>query len=176
MTKKETSKLLSILAVAYDKFQVDSQGVKLKVWHELLRDIPYQVAQLAAKKLILKSPFPPVIADIRREVASIATSHKDRLTATDAWEEVINAIRYYGYYREQEALDSMSPLVARTTKAMGWREICLESNIGVIRGQFIKMYGQLLKRKQEDDLLPIELRENIRLISEGELKLKESVS
>jgi hypothetical protein len=175
LTKKETSKLLSILAVAYDKFQVDSQGVKLKVWHELLRDIPYQVAQLAAKKLILKSPFPPVIADIRREVASIATS-KDKLTATDAWEEVVNAIRYYGYYREKEALGSMNSLVARTVRAMGWREICLESKIGVIRGQFIKMYGQLLKRKQEDDLLPIELRESIRLISEGELKLKESVS
>ncbi|PRX15952.1 loader and inhibitor of G40P protein [Orenia metallireducens] len=175
MTKKETSKLLSILAVAYDKFQVDSQGVKLKVWHELLRDIPYQVAQLAAKKLILKSPFPPVIADIRREVASIATS-QDKVTATDAWEEVVNAIRYYGYYREKEALGSMNSLVARTVRAMGWREICLESKIGVIRGQFIKMYGQLLKRKQEEDLLPIELRESIRLISEGELKLKESVS
>jgi len=175
LTKKETSKLLSILAVAYDKFQVDSQGVKLKVWHELLRDIPYQVAQLAAKKLILKSPFPPVIADIRREVASIATS-QDKVTATDAWEEVVNAIRYYGYYREKEALGSMNSLVARTVRAMGWREICLESKIGVIRGQFIKMYGQLLKRKQEEDLLPIELRESIRLISEGELKLKESVS
>ncbi|MGF7431070.1 replicative helicase loader/inhibitor [Thermoanaerobacterium thermosaccharolyticum] len=172
MVKSEIAKLLAVLAASYPKFEVDE--IKQQVWYEMLQDIPYQVAQVAVKKLILESPYPPAIADIRKQVAEITTPKGEQLDPAEAWGEVEKAIRHYGSYREEEALASMSPAVAKVAKYMGWREICLSEEPGVVRGQFLKMFSQVQEREKKEALLPEKLKNDIAKIAEKhDLKLIE---
>lgn len=167
MNLNETSRILSVLAAAYPRFQVDEAGVTLKVWHRMLKDIDYKAAQLAAEKLILESPFPPSIADIRKAAAEVMTPPEERINSAQAWGEVEKAIRCFGYYREKEALESMSPRTAKVVKYMGWQEICLSDQPGVARGQFLKMYKTVSEREEKEKLLPISLKHEIQSLAGG---------
>jgi hypothetical protein len=167
MTKGETAKLLAVLAAAFPRFEVDD--LKVQVWHEMLGDLDYSVASLAIKKLILESTFPPSIAEVRK--AAVEIQNPEQTTGAQAWGEVIKAIRIYGHYREEEALASLSPMTAQVVRCMGWRDICLNSEPGVIRGQFLRMYDQIVTRKRKERLLPSGMRKqlmNLGLIEGGE--------
>jgi len=163
MTKGEVAKLLAVLAAAYPKFEVND--VKVQVWHEMLGDLDYAVANMAVKKLIMQNTFPPAIAEVRKAAAEL--TNPENLTSSEAWGEVTSAIRNYGYYREGEALASMSPTTAQVVRYMGWREICMseDKDTGVVRGQFLKMYEQTANREQEKKLLPPAMQDEIKQLS-----------
>jgi len=94
--------------------------------------------------------------------------HPEQVTGSEAWGEITRAIRHYGYYRETEALASMSPTTARVVRHMGWQDICMsEEPTGVLRGQFLRMYGQVADREQEQQLLPAGLQEQISRLAAG---------
>lgn len=171
MTKGEVAKLLAILAASYPKFEVDD--LKVHVWHEMLGDLDYSIASMAIKKLIMQNTFPPAIAEVRKAAAVL--TGPEQVTGSEAWGEVIRAIRNYGYYREEEALASMSPTTARVVRYMGWREICLsEEPPGVLRGQFLKMYEQVANREAEEKLLPPAFKDEAkRLAGKMDLRLLE---
>lgn len=165
MKKTETVQLLAVVNAAFPNMQVTEATVKL--WHELLGDLDFNLAIAATKKLILESSYPPTIADIRKRAAEIMTPQE--IDAAEAWGEVERAIRKYGYYCESEALESMSPQVARVVRYIGWREICLSEEPGVVRGQFLKMYQQVSEREQKMRLLPQSLRDEIQKLA-GHMK------
>lgn len=170
MTKSEIAKILAVLAASYSKFDVDD--LKVQVWHEMLGDLDYKLVQVAVQKLILESPYPPAIADIRKQVVEITTPHDEKIDAATAWGEVEKAIQLYGYYREAEAMASMSPRTAKIVKYIGWQEICLSEEPGVVRGQFLKMYQQIADREQKEKLLPQGLRDEMqRLVSRMNVKV-----
>ena len=161
MTKGEVAKLLAVLAASYPKFEVDD--LKVHVWHEMLGDLDYSIASMAIKKLIMQNTFPPAIAEVRKAALEIM---RPEVTGSEAWGEVIRAMRNYGYYREEEALASMSPTTARVVRYMGWREICLsEEPPGVLRGQFLKMYEQVAGLEQQQRLLPSDLQDEIKQLA-----------
>ncbi|CDG37231.1 hypothetical protein CTHBC1_2648 [Acetivibrio thermocellus BC1] len=172
MTKAETVKLLAVINAAYPNMQISEATVS--VWHELLGDLNINLVLAATKKLILESPYPPTIADIRKRAVEIMTLPEDRINAAEAWGEVEKAIRWYGYYREAEALASMSPRTAKVVRYIGWREICLSEEPGVVRGQFMRMYTQVAEREQKEQLLPASLKETIqKLANEMNVKMLE---
>ena len=161
MTRAETAKILAVLAASYPKFEVDD--LKVRVWHEMLGDLDYVTANMAAKKLILENTFAPSIAEVRKAAKEIL--NPDGMTAAEAWGEVERAVRTYGYYRETEALESMSPSVAKVVEYIGWQNICLNEEPGVIRGQFLKMYQQVRERDRREMLLPADLRQGIQRLA-----------
>ena len=161
MTKGEVAKLLAVLAASYPKFEVDD--LKVQVWYEMLGDLDYAVASMAVKKIIMQNTFPPAIAEVRKAAAEL--TNPENLTSSEAWGEVTRAIRNYGYYREGEALASMSPTTAQVVRYMGWREICMSEDIGVIRGQFLRMYEQIATREQEKQLLSPTMQAEIKKIA-----------
>lgn len=165
MTKGETAKILAVLAASYPKFDVDD--LKVQVWHEMLGDLDYKLVQVAVQKLILESPYPPAIADVRKQVVEIMQDPDDDIDAATAWGEVIRALNHYGYYRPEEALASMSPRTAKVVRMMGWQEICMSEEPSVIRGQFMKMYEIYTQREKQEALLPPNLKQTIRQIAEG---------
>lgn len=162
MTKGEVAKLLVVLAASYPKFEVDD--LKVQVWHEMLGDLDYDVANIAIKKIIMLNTFPPAIAEVRK--AAIEISSPRGLTAAEAWGEVIRAIRDYGYYREKEAMASMSPITAQVVRYLGWREICLSEEPEILRAHFLKMYDQVAAREQEKQLLPPAMQAEIKKIAD----------
>ena len=161
MTKGEIAKILAVLAAAYPKFEVDD--VKVQVWYEMLGDLEYSIVNIAIKKLIMQNTFPPSIAEVRKAVTELM--NPEQVTSSEAWGEVTRAIRNYGYYHEEEALASMSPITAQLVRYMGWREICMSEDIGVIRGQFLKMYQQVRERDRREMLLPADLRQGIQRLA-----------
>ena len=161
MTKGEVAKLLAVLAASYPKFEVDD--LKVQVWHEMLGDLDYVTANMAVKKLILENIFAPSIAEVRKAAMDIL--NPDVMTAAEAWGEVERAVRTYGYYRETEALASLTPRVAKVVRQISWREICLNEEPGVVRGQFLKMYQQVQERDHREMLLPADLRQEIQRLA-----------
>jgi len=165
LTKKEIAKLLAVLAASYPKFEVDD--LKVHVWHEMLQDIPYDVAQVAVKKIILEKTFAPSIAEFREEVINL-TSPSRETNAAEAWWEVKQAIKNYGFYRESEALESLSSEAARkAVQYMGWQELCLsEDPEGVLRAQFMRIYEQVADREKKQAMLSEHLQQAIQAISQ----------
>ena len=162
MVKSDVAKILAVIAAAYPRFEVNELTVQ--VWHEMLKDIEYSIAQLAIKKLILESTFPPAIAEVRKAVVSITTPGV--ASGVEAWGEVTKAIKNYGFYRQEDALASMSETTAKVVRYIGWQDICMAEEAGVIRGQFLKMYEQLASKENTTKLLPVEMQEQIIMLSE----------
>jgi hypothetical protein len=176
MTKTETIKLFTIFTAAYPRFDSFKNAEALKpvieLWTEMLADVPYPVVETAAKKLILESPYPPTISDIRKQVVEITTDPADRIDGATAWGEVAKAIREYGHYNPEEAMESISPRAVKVARMIGWKELCTCEEPGVIRGQFIKMYDAYTAREKQDALLPDQLFGIIQQIGAKGRKLK----
>lgn len=162
MVMFEVAKLLAVIAAAYSRFEVNE--IKQQLWFEMLRDIPYEAAQVSLKRHICESPYPPSISDIRRE-ASKLTGPEDNPEVGEAWGEVQKAISSYGMYNPEEAFKSMSTLTARAVKYMGWREICTSGEPSVIRGQFMRIYESLKLREEKYRHIPQELKAAIETIA-----------
>jgi len=165
LRKTETVQLLAVVNAAFPNMQVTE--VMVSLWHELLKDLDFKIAKLAVKKLILESPFSPTIADVRKRAIEIMTPPENRINASEAWGEVMDAIQYIGYYRQKDALESMSPITAKVIKYMGWQEICLSERPDVVRGQFLKMYEIVANRERQDRLLPAAMKEEIQRLANG---------
>ena len=159
--------MLALVSAAWPTFDVTDDRVLL--WYELLGDVDFGVAQVALKKLMLESNFPPSLAEMRRAIAEVTTPEAERLEAGEAWAQVRQAIRWFGYYRELEALESLSPVIAEAVKAIGWQEICATEEAEIVRAQFMRVYESIRKRHMEKALLPKPLQDQIRALGAGQV-------
>ena len=163
MKPSETAKLLAVISAAYpEKFRVDD--MKVQLWHSLLKDLSYEVCNIAVQKHILESPFVPAISDIRKAAVSIMTPEEEKMDAGAAWGEIMKAIKTYGIYRPEEAFQNLSPRTAKVAQYMGWQEICMSENMGVLRGQFMRIFDSMAVREDADKLLPATMQAQIRQI------------
>lgn len=163
ITKVEVVKLLTIIAAMYPKFEVNN--FKIELWFDMIGDLSFQVAQMAVKKVMLTSEFPPTVAQIRKAAADITSSKDGILDAGKAWGEVQRAISRYGYRQSEKAFESMSPITRKVVKQISWKEICCCEELGVIRGQFMKMFETIKTRTEEEKLLPANFKNQIELIA-----------
>lgn len=170
MTVQETAKIINALKIAYPRYaeqiQENKQGM-ISLFAFMFKDVPYEVVNCAFQKFILESPYPPTVHDIYKQVVSLAKP--DILDEDEAWYEVARAIRIYGYYRPEEAFDSMSEVVRDVVKAIGWSEICLSENIELVREQFIKFYAIAKQRKEQEMLMPNTLKRRIERLTKGKV-------
>ena len=148
-----------MIALNYSKFEVSKD--KIKLWYELIGDLPFELAQIALKKVMLTSQFPPTVADIRKAATEIVTPAGETLDAGKAWGEVQKAISKYGWPDPDNALASMSPLTQQVVNQISWQELCSCEESGVIRGQFMKMFNALAERQKEQRTLPATLKDEI---------------
>jgi len=165
MERSEAGQLLTLMASAWPRFEPSDDKVAL--WRELFDDVPFEVAKLALKKLMLTNTFPPSVAELRQAVMDITTPESERITAAEAWGMVSHAIRDYGSYREREGLESLPPVVRKTAEYIGWRELCLSEEGEILRAQFMRMFQQVSERRREEVLLPPAVRELIGKLAGG---------
>jgi hypothetical protein len=166
MTQIETAALLGILRVTYPRFYADipPEDIKISVdtWTLMLSDTSFEVAQVALQRLIATSKFPPTIAEMRESISAVR--YPSMLDSGEAWGEVTEAIRNYGYYRQEEAMASMCEPVRLAVQRMGWRELCMSENGMADRAHFLRIYESMVKRTKEENQLPIALKEAIKAI------------
>jgi len=159
LTKSEIKKLIGWAAANFPNMQEKDLRPTATLWEKMLSDIPYEIAENALIKVLATTRFFPTVAEIRAAASDIVNpaipSH------AEAWGEVVQAIRRYGYYRENEALDSLSPATAQVVKWLGWQELCTCEEVDVIRGQFRRAYDEHAGNVRQEAVLPSGIRELI---------------
>ena len=142
------------------------------IWFALLGDMDYAVLNAAIQKYMLTNKFPPTIADLREIGTTISNGEIQEWG--EGWEKVLNAIRYFGFYRETEALETMDDLTRTCVKRLGWRNLCMSENNNMDRANFRMIYEQLSNRAKKECVLPISLSNTIKQLNTNAVKQLES--
>ena len=159
MTKDEFRVLAKGLKAVYTQPNFLPDAEAIQIWYELLKDLDYATANIAIQKHMVSSKYPPTIADIREQATEV--SYGQAPLWSDGWEQVLRAMRLYGSYRLQEALDSMDDLTRKAVERLGFKELCMSENIAVDRANFRMVFEQLANREYETKKLPLSLQNSI---------------
>lgn len=148
MNKQDILKAVAPLQLAYNASLDDA---RLKLYVEMLSDIPPSILETAVKKLIMTNKFLPSIAEIREVAYGIkgiisGTAAPDE---SEAWGEVIKAIQSVGYYGKPKFSHEA---ITTAVNNIGWQDICMTTNDGMntLRAQFRRAY-QLAAQRQKDN-------------------------
>lgn len=175
MTRTELVKVLTFISNSYPgkfKYPLDSKEETkffTETWFGFLQDYDYQLVKTAVKKIIVnKATWPPAVGELVREIEELIAPDETKISAGEAWQLALVAVRNYGYYRAGEAIASLPPLVQKAVRCFGGFEaVChSEVNNSFARQNFIKIYQELAGKKQKKELLPPSLREETKAIAE----------
>ena len=169
MTKKEFATFAMALKTYYPRENLFPVEQSIDLWFGQLQDIPYQVAEAGLNKWVSLNKWSPSIADIREMASGI--TYGELPDWGEAWEEVCKAIRYFGTYRPQEALESLSPLARKATERIGFTNLCMSENQPADRANFRMIFEQLAEREKKDAQMPPQLKQ---LISSMQNKMIEA--
>ena len=156
MNRKEFAIFACALKTYFPKEPILPNEQALDLWYNQLKDLPYDIAQVALNKWVATNKWSPSIAEIRETCARM--SQNMPVEWSEAWEKVLKAIRKYGMYQEQEALFSFDDLTREAVKRLGFKSICLSDNIAADRANFRMIYEQLAERQRKDAQLPPSLK------------------
>jgi hypothetical protein len=168
MNRQEIIRLLAIATANFPTMQERDMKPTAVLWEQALSDIPYEVAEKAIIKVLSTSKFFPTIAEIR-EAATQLTQPRV-LDAIEAWGMIVEAIRRYGMYDQEKAMQSLPPDVRAMVKRFTWRELCLNENPDTLRAQFRMAWDTQSKRERENMQLPSSVREMIEGVA-GKMKM-----
>ena len=173
MKAKEFAVFADRIKTAFHKDNLLATDDQMEWWFELLGDIPFQIAMLALKKYALSNKFPPSVSEIRTIAADLTG---ERLPdADEAWGQVNNAIRRFGYMREREALDSMSEPVRKAVERIGFQNICQSpyEQLNTLRAQFRGAYEAEYRRSMEVHKMPERMKLEQASMQQAALPMKE---
>lgn len=135
----------AILGKTYRTWEIDDATIK--TYALLLSDIPPKDFLRACVEHIRVSKFAPTPAEIR-ELA--VRPDQERLTAEEAWSEVMGEIRRVGWIGAPQFSNDE---VQHAASALGsWRTLCSQTaeQLAANRAHFMRMYGSFAKSAQRD--------------------------
>lgn len=169
MTRNEFSNLAKALKTFYPRDNMLPNMESMELWYRELQDISYKVAETALRQYVATNRFSPTIADIREQALKI-TDPTITNDYGDGWEQVLGAVRKYGYYNVDEALASMDEVTRKCVKRLGWKNICMSENPIADRANFRQIYEQEKVKRKELQQLPDKVKQAIDLIQGEEVK------
>lgn len=159
MTRQEFATFAMALKTYYPRETLLPNQAAMELWFRELEDIPYKVAEASLRKWVATNKWSPSIAEIRE--ISTTMQYGEQMTWGEAWEKALNAVRRYGSYNKQAALDSLDPLTRKCVENIGYLDLCMSENIMVERAHFQKIFEVYAKREQTDKRLPTNLLQAI---------------
>ena len=114
MDKKEFAVIAAAIRTYFPRFEVIPNKEAMELWYDGLKDIPADVLTAGLKKWVMTEKWPPTIAELRGKCDELVAG--DRPDWGTGWMEVQHAIRYYGYMRGDEALESMNPITQEAVR------------------------------------------------------------
>lgn len=153
--RKDIVKTITLLKVTFPNSLKDLSEEELKmmidVWCEDFKDTTKEDFSKAIKEIRYTNKFFPSVSDIKEKIAKYKTSNIP--DAEDEWQEVLNAVRYFGSYREQQALENLKPYTAKIVKYIGYYRICTSTQEEQVwnKKNFIEEYNAL-KDKETTEL------------------------
>ncbi len=171
MNKTETIQVITLLAGNYDSIAKKDNTQKqlmINTWLECLGDLDYRLVLEAVKKTMITSPYPPTIADIRKNAIEMIKPTTSK-TAIEAWNEAYKMI-CCGLYMTEEQFELASTEVKKFFgNVRQVRELAqIDTDIvnSVTKGQFLKQYEVIVNRENEQKLLPQSMQDFIKQLAE----------
>lgn len=160
MSHEEFAKIAMILKTAYPRDEIFRDKETLSVWYEMLKDLPYQQTKLAVTKWIATQKWSPAIAEIREAVFDVTI--EKRKDWSEAWQDVIYAIRRWGTWDYEKAMQYLDDLTMSVVKRIGgFTMLCEKSGLDADRANFRDVYNTLAKREKEYARIPEAVRKQI---------------
>jgi len=163
MTLKNTVHVFALLTAAYPYFyrdirqDDDQMQTAISLWYEMLAEYDVEIVIIALKRLIaIHKEYPPTIGQLLESISTVSGHMAP--DADEIWEEIVAAIRNYGYYRTIEGLESLSPLAYQAVKALDWYALCKSENPETDRAHFLRIYQAIKTRNDQRYVLPKEVR------------------
>ena len=146
-TEEQTAVLVAMIGAAYPNFKATE--MTLDVYYQTLKDLDYDLLKAATLHAIAqpRRAFAPSVGEIRGAVSDILQQSSHMPSSFEAWNEFLQQARAVGHMGTPEF---SHPLVAKTVKVLGWRELCLSENQVADRARFIQAYEQLAERASRD--------------------------
>lgn len=156
MTIQEAAKLIALgltnwQYAAKSMTKEETQNLA-RMWAYAMPDIPYDVGQAAIMKLVRTSKFLPQVSEIVEAAESLMRKLGDPPAAEDAWAEVVKQLNPY------QAPVFSHDLIRKTVACMGYTNLVHSENPLIDRAQFLKIYGQYLKRHEVERLDTVVMR------------------
>ena len=92
MTEREFSTIVAGLKAIYSDPKYIEGKFTMDMWYGLLKDIPYDVANMATQAYMQSEKFPPTPADIRRYASQITAPKTEDMSELEAWDMVYKAM------------------------------------------------------------------------------------
>lgn len=159
MEKKEFAQFTMALKTFYPREAILPNQQAMELWFNELKDLEYLVLETALRKHVQTSKWPPTIAELR-ELANEIQRGKIK-DYGEGWELVILAIRKYGMYQVDLAMEfiKMNDEIAyEATRRLGFKEICMSENTIADRANFRQIYETLQKRATQDKTISSNLQ------------------
>jgi hypothetical protein len=171
MNKQETIQVITLLAGNYNSIAEKDKTQKqlmINTWLECLGDLDYRLVLESVKKTMIISPYPPTIADIRKNAIEMIKPTTSK-TAIEAWNEAYSMI-CKGTYMEEEEFEKASPEVKKFFGNVRQVRELAQTNTDVVnsvtKGQFLKQYEVIVNREKEQKLLPQSMQDFTKKLAE----------
>lgn len=156
MTKEEFARLSAGIKGFYPSFQIMPTEESMELWYQQLKDLDYQTASIAVSKHVCTSKYPPSVAELRKGYMDITNGYIPDWG--EGWEQVLKAIRWYGYNRELEAMDSFDEITKQVVRRLGWINLCMSEEISVERANFRTLYESIAEKYRNEMQIPSAIR------------------
>ena len=108
MKKQEMVKLLKFLNSYYQKkFEYPKETKEdtkmlIETWYMFLGDYDYNLIRTAIKKMVVEKEWPPTPGELVKQIEKLKMSKEEKLSGSEAWSRLQEAINKYGRYRQKE--------------------------------------------------------------------------
>lgn len=166
MTAGEFFEIMAYIGVGCGK---ELAPKSLEVYFDLLGDLPRETLALAAKRVVLEHPWAtfPSIAELRAAAVETIRGEVSELCPAEAW-RIAWAVagstdpEIDGSFSRACKRHDAPPAVVEAIRTFGLPSLCYgDEPVGVVRGQFLKVFEQLAARDKRLALLPPRLAESI---------------
>lgn len=170
MDKAETMKLMALIVAAFPNCKLNPEDeTQRAVWHDMLQDLPLNIAAIATKSMIATLKYPPSIADIREAVAKSQAEARGDLTAGEAWLKVRRALGLYSAWDADKARAMVGEKIWDVVRMVAgcWADLC-ESCDENIPARFERLYNAQAAREQYVAQIPAPVMDRLKAIG-GEM-------
>lgn len=131
----------------------------MEVYFDCLDDLDFGVMQLAAKRVLMEHPWPnfPSVAELRQAAVESNRGEVKETSATEAWDLAWGAISNLDPelpHTIERTKARLPPLVWQAIQAFPLNALVYgDEPVGVLRGQFLRMYSDLAARERRKALM-----------------------
>lgn len=159
MTNIECARVLAYLEAGCGKSLTAESKV---VYFELLGDLSFEVGMIAARRVLAEHRWHsfPTIAEFREAAVATMRGEVMELSESEAWSLAWRIAQrtdpeLSGSFDRACRLVNAPPIVIEAIQTFGLLNLCYgKEPVGVIRGQFLKVFGQLAARQRRLALMP----------------------